>query len=325
MIVFLTLCYVAVLFLLLKIKVIKLTLWWKLSPLVWMVLLFLILFLPMQWGAPGGTVNVYQYVVEIVPNVTGQVTEVPVKPLEPLKQGDVLFKIEPRTFRDAVEKFESSLKLARINLKRARELYAKRVGPKVDVDKFTAEVDKLVAELDIAKYDLESTVVKAPADGYIMGLTLRPGHRVAKFPMRSFMTFVSLHQNKVVLGVNQNSLRHVRIGHPAEVTFKLLPGKVFNAKVEKIAPLTPQGQLTPSGDVPLAPTTQNVAQPFAVILALDEDVSNYTELGYADINRVLPGGSFGSGAIYTDSVQTTHIIRKVMIRMDAWMNYIMPY
>ena len=39
----------------------------------------------------------------------------------------------------------------------------------------------------------------------------------------------------------------------------------------------------------------------------------------------LPGGSVGSAAIYTDSVRATHIIRKVMIRMEAWVNYLNPY
>jgi len=33
------------------------------------------------------------------------------------------------------------------------------------------------------------------------------------------------------------------------------------------------------------------------------------------INHGLPGGAYGSGAIYTDSVKGTHIIRKVMLRM----------
>jgi len=80
MIVFLTLCYVGVLFLLLKLKVIKLTLWWKISPVVWMLLLFVVLFIPMQWGAPSGAITQYQTVVEIVPNVSGEVIEVPAKP-----------------------------------------------------------------------------------------------------------------------------------------------------------------------------------------------------------------------------------------------------
>ena len=36
----------------------------------------------------------------------------------------------------------------------------------------------------------------------------------------------------------------------------------------------------------------------------------------------VPGGT---GAIYTDSVKATHLIRRVMLRMQAWLNYLIPY
>ena len=48
MIVFLTLCYVAILAVLVKVKVIKLNTFWKISPALWMVLLLVVLFIPMQ-------------------------------------------------------------------------------------------------------------------------------------------------------------------------------------------------------------------------------------------------------------------------------------
>ena len=324
MIAFLALCYIAVLYILVKLKVIQLNFWWKISPLVWIVLLFILLFMPMQWGAPGGTTNTYQYVVEVVPNVSGQVTEVPVKPLQPLKKDDVLFKIEPRPFQATVDKLEANIKLSRINLKRARQLYAKKVGPKVDVDKYTAEVEQLTAALDDAKYDLESTIVRAPGNGYVIGLTLHPGHRVAHLPMRSYMLFVIIDKNRTMIGISQNAMRHVRIGQAAEVTFKLQPGKVFNATVEEIAPITQAGHLSPSGDIPLAPTAYDAPLPYSVILKLEKNMINDTEFGGLDISHELPGGAYGSGAIYTNSVKATHIIRKVMLRMEAWMNYIMP-
>jgi multidrug resistance efflux pump len=324
MIAFLLLCYLAILFILIKLKIIHLTLWWKLSPVIWTALLFLLLFMPMQWGAPGGTTNNYQYLIEITPNVTGQVIEVPVKPLQPLKKGDVLFKIEPRPFQAAVDKLEANIKLSKANLQRARQLYARKVGPKVDVDKFTAEVDKLTAELDSARYDLESTVIRAPGDGYVAGLSLYPGHRVGKFIVRSYISFVISDQHKVTIGVNQNAMRHIRIGQAAEVTFKLQPGKVFNATVEAIIPITKTGHLLPNGDIPLAPTALDKALPYSVILKLEDILPGDTEFEASIINHGLPGGAYGTGAIYTDSVKGTHIIRKVMLRMTAWMNYILP-
>ncbi len=324
MIVFLTLIYVAILFALLKTGIIKMNLWWKISPLVCMVTLFIVLFLPMQWGAPGGTVNVNQSVVEIVPNVTGEVSEVSVKPLQYLHKGDVLFKIEPRPFQAKVDQFEASLELVQLNLKRAKKLFAKKVGSAFDVDKFTAEEKNLLAQLDNAKYDLESTIVRAPGDGYIYGLTLRAGQRIGNMPTRSFMTFVKIEKNQVIIGINQISFRHVQLGQSAEVTFKIKPGKVFSGEVTGIALITPDGQVAPSGNIALAPTAQNIPQPFAVLLKLDQDVFKETEIVALNNIKDLPGGAFGTGAIYTESVEATHVIRKIMIRMDAWMNFIMP-
>ena len=101
MIVFLTLIYVAFLFLAVKIGFIRMNSFWKVSPVLWMVLLFFVLFVPMQWGAPGGAVRVYQSVIEIVPSVSGEVVEVSVNPLVPVKAGDTLFAAGPPDVLDA--------------------------------------------------------------------------------------------------------------------------------------------------------------------------------------------------------------------------------
>lgn len=323
MIVFLTICYIAVLALLIKLGVIRLNLWWKISPLVWMLSLLILLFIPMQWGAPTGTVQVYKFVVEVIPNVSGMVVDVPVKPLSPLKKGDVLFRIDQRPFLNQVDILDAQLKLATMNLARATELLKKKVGPQVDVDRYTAEVKQLTAQLDNARYELEETVVRAPGEGYVLGVTLKPGQRVVNMPLRSWMTFVNAELNKVVIGINQNQMRHLRPGMPAEVTFKILPGKVFNAQVLSGAPITPGGQLAPSGNVPLAPNAQTLPQPFGVVLEL-EDRFEQEGLMPMDIASV-PGGAVGIGAVYTNSAKATHIIRKVILRMQAWLNYLIPY
>ncbi|MEA3411600.1 MAG: biotin/lipoyl-binding protein [Pseudomonadota bacterium] len=323
MIVFLTVCYIVLLALLVKLKVIRLNLWWKISPLVWIVLLLVVLFIPMQWGAPAGTVQVYQFVVEVIPNVAGEVIEVPVEPLAPLKKGDVLFRIDPRPYQDQVDSLEAQLKLAKINLGRAKELLRKKVGPQVDVDRYTAEVEQLSAELDKARYDLEQTVVRAPGDGFVLGVTLKPGQRVANLPLRSWMSFVNTDLNRVAIGINQYQIRHLRAGLPAEVTFKVLPGKTFSAVMIDGAPITPGGQLAPSGHVPAAPNAQTPPQPYGVLLKLEE---SFEEAGLKPMDIAsVPGGAVGTGAIYTDNVKTTHIIRKVMLRMQAWLNYLIPY
>ena len=61
-------------------------------------------------------VRAMNYVIPIVPRVTGQVTEVPIEPNRPIKKGDVLFKIDPVPFEQAVKAAEATLAELKVGL-----------------------------------------------------------------------------------------------------------------------------------------------------------------------------------------------------------------
>jgi len=179
MIVFLTLCYVAVLFILVKIGVIKLNTFWKISPLLWAVLLFIVLFLPMQWGAPSGPCQLYEMVVEIVPNVSGEVIEVPVMAMQQVDAGDVLLRIDPLPFQATLDNLKAQLLLAETRLDQSQRLLARRAGSEYEVQQYQSQVDSLKAQIDTAQWNLDNTVVRARDDGVVVGVTLRQGHGVS--------------------------------------------------------------------------------------------------------------------------------------------------
>ena len=152
---FLTLLYVAVLAILVKTKVITLNLWWKISPLVWMLILLIVLFIPMQGGAPAGAVTMFEFVVEIVPNVTGEVVEVPVKPFEKMKKNDVLFQIDPVPFEFSLKQLQASLKkaqaskkLAVVELDRNRKMAKQSAAAQREVDTWQARCDEALASIE---------------------------------------------------------------------------------------------------------------------------------------------------------------------------------
>jgi multidrug resistance efflux pump len=383
MIAFLTLCYCGVLFALVKTGVIRLNTFWKISPALWLVLLLVILFIPMQWGAPSGPIRTYNSVIEIVPNVTGEVIDVPVKPLVLVKEGTVLFRIDPEPFEATVDRSlaalaearqmvpqlaanldaaEASVNEANANRDRAKDDYERyrtanenavsagrqsmpftesdveqrrltylaaeasvarseanaeqtRLAYSSEIDGVNTTVARLEAELRKAEFDLAETVVKAPSDGYVLALTLRPGQRVSNLPLRSWMAFAPISTGRIVVAIPQTRLRFVEPGQPAEVTFAYRPGQIFNANVETVVRINAAGQLPPSGVLPSLATLYGANENMGVILRL--------EGGGLDPSK-MPGGAGGSAAIYTNSVQATHLIRKVMIRMDAWLNYVRP-
>src|SRR5437660_7655862 len=71
---------------------------------------FLALF---NYLTPSGKVTVTGRVVEVTPNVTGQIVAIPVKPNVPVKTGDVLFQIDQAPFQFKVSQLQASLAAAR--------------------------------------------------------------------------------------------------------------------------------------------------------------------------------------------------------------------
>ena len=313
MIVFLTVIYVVILLLAFKINIIKPTLAWKLSPIVWFVLLLIGLFIPMQFSAPSGPLIVSQYSVQIVPNVQGEVTEVTVEPNQTVSKGDVLFKIDPTPYQSQVDAFKAQLKLARTRLNQSQKLLKRGVGSAYDEEQFTSQVEQLEAQLVGAKYNLEETTVRAPSDGFVTNLALRPGARVVSFPFVQAMAFVESGQPFFASEIFQNHLRFIEPGQPAEIAFKIYPGQVFDAEVQYLIPVSATGQVPLSGFAPAPKELPHT--PFWVRIAPGEELRNLD----------LPIGATGTVAIYTNTGAATHVIRKVVIRVESIMNYINPF
>ena len=101
----------------------------------------------MQWGAPAGVATTMAYSVSITPNVNGEVTEVPVETDKPVKQGDVLFKIDPTLYQATLDGLIAKLMLAETRLKQSQELAKQKAGSIYELQAYQAEVDGLNAQI----------------------------------------------------------------------------------------------------------------------------------------------------------------------------------
>ena len=91
--------------------------------------------------------------VAIVPDVAGEVIDVPVAANTPLKAGDVLFRIDPTPFEAQVKAIEAQLKLSRPRLSQMTQLYERDSGRGFDVEQRQSEVDQLKAQLEGAQVE----------------------------------------------------------------------------------------------------------------------------------------------------------------------------
>jgi len=135
--------------------------------------------------------HVRAQIIKITPRVSGPITELPVHDNQRVSKGELLFRIDQRTYKLAIEQAEAKLKQAHASelvkadqAKRARDLSRKDKGAISEQALVRKENDLLVAQADVevaeanlhaAKLDLEFTEVRAPVDGYVTNLLLRYG------------------------------------------------------------------------------------------------------------------------------------------------------
>jgi multidrug resistance efflux pump len=173
-----------------------------------------------------------------------------------------------------------------------------------------AQVETTRAQLENARWELLQTTVVAPSNGTMVNVMLRPGFFVAGMPFNEVMTFVD-EEYQIFALFNQNELHQVVAGNEAEITLDTYPGRVVKAHVDSIIWAQGQGQLEASGDLP---RTTFVAPPgrFPVKLVVGEQ----------DHALFLAAGARGSAALYTEHLAIVHIIRKVILRVASYLDYV---
>jgi multidrug resistance efflux pump len=274
-----------------------------------------VLFLCLNVFAPASSdVRTINYVVQVVPRVTGRVIEVPVEPNRPVKKGDVLFKIDPTPFQLEVNRIAAQLDFSRTRLKQTKELADTGAGNRFDMEKYETDIRQLEAQLDTARWNLEQTVFYAPADGRVINLQLRPGSYAAAIPMVPVMSFVEDEQ-WIIAMFKQNELHQVEPGNGAEISMRMYPGRVIKCQVDSIVWATGEGQLPLGGRIPetgAAPTPQGR---IAVRLKLDG----------RDEGLFLSAGARGRGAIYTNTGEAIQILRMILLRVQAKLDWLVMH
>jgi multidrug resistance efflux pump len=259
----------------------------------------------------------YFTTVPIVPEVTGQVVEVPVVANQLLQQGDVLLKLEAAPFEAKVASLKAQLKSANSDLARAKNLAAKGSISQRQLDLAQESVDNLTPKLTTAEWELDNTIVRAPSQGYVTQLFVRPGVMAASLPLRPVMVFVPLESHRMVGWFRQNSMLRLQVGYEAEVALDGIPGEVFSAKVVKVIPALAEGQVQACGSMMVLDAASRPGRIPVEVEIVDPDFAQYQDK--------IPGGTYGQVAIYSDHAHHVAVMRKILLRMAAWMNYIFPF
>ena len=317
--------------------------------------------------------RIYFAVTPILPTVKGRVVEVPVQANAPLKEGDVLFRIDPKPFEYVVaekkaalaeaeqnvkqlkasfdqaaaqaERANAQLQLAEQNYDRQAQLFERNVVAQATLDTASRNLDaskqsfaaakaeeerarlaytsniggvntavaKLRAELADAEFDLEQTTTRAAGPGFVTQVSLRPGMYAIPAQLRTSMFFVNTGPQDRELGAafQQNSLQRVKAGDDAEVAFDAVPGRVFKGKVRTVVDAISTGQLGTTVGL-IEPETRTTAGRAVAIIDVSDEMRDYQ----------IPLGATAQVAIYTEHWHHLSLLRKVLLRMRSWQNYV---
>jgi multidrug resistance efflux pump len=313
-----------------------------------------ILILFMNICAPSSSdVRAQNYVIPIVPRVTGQVTEVPIEPNRPIKKGDVLFKIDPVPFDAAEKAAEATLRGAQDQLNNAAnkkasltpriDLAKKRVeqftalstagaGKRADLEQAQSDLANLQSEFlaaDATESQARAQIKKSEADLInsrfdLEGTTyLAPANgRVANLALRPGVRATQFATMPVMSFIEEDDPWLLAFFRQNELRY------VEAGDEAEIYMMQYPGRIikcvvdsilwaTAQGQMPISGNLQNTLP----IAAPEQRIAVRLVLAPKDRQLFLAAGARGGGAIYTEHGKMIHIVRKVFLRVSAKLDW----
>jgi multidrug resistance efflux pump len=313
-----------------------------------------ILILFMNIVAPSSSdVRAQNYVIPIVPRVTGQVTEVPIEPNRPIKKGDVLFKLDPVPFEAAEKAADATLRGAKDQLNNATnkkasltpriDLAKKRVeqftalsaagaGKRADLEQAQSDLGNLQSEFlaaDATESQARAQISKSEADLInakfdLDGTTyLAPANgRVANLALRPGVRATQFATMPVMSFIEEDNPWLLAFFRQNELRY------VEAGDEAEIYMMQYPGRIikcvvdsilwaTAQGQMPISGNLQNTLP----VAAPEQRIAVRLVLAPKDRDLFLAAGARGAGAIYTEHGKIIHIIRKVFLRVSAKLDW----
>lgn len=210
----------------------------------------------------------YRDQVELRPQVGGQIVSLPVKEGDHVEQGQVVLRIDPKTYEADVAQqqaqvelqryaiHDAELKLANLKLQwqRQTKLYKRGLVDADSYDQLTNQYQQAQVELSSAKESLSQakaalqyaqeqlakTVIESPLRGIVTSLNVKVGESVipgtTNIPGSSLMTIGDPSELLAEVYVDEADSAHVNTRETAAVTSTAYPNTTLKGEVTFVAP-----------------------------------------------------------------------------------------
>ncbi len=168
--------------------------------------------------------------IKVCALASGYLEAIAIKEGQPVKQGDVLFKVVPTLYQAKLDAEIAEAGLAQLELNNTKRLHADKVVSINEVMLYEAKLAKAVAKKKLAEAELNFTSVRAPFDGIIDRLHEQQGSLVK--------------EGEVLTTLSDNSVMWVYFNVPEAryIEYKTRQGRatenarleLLNAKIELV-------------------------------------------------------------------------------------------
>ncbi|WP_279048754.1 p-hydroxybenzoic acid efflux pump subunit AaeA [Cedecea davisae] len=232
-------------------------------------------------------------VVAIAPDVSGLITTVDVQDNQLVKKDQVLFTIDQPRYQKALEQADADVAYYQALASEKRREAGRRntlgiqAMSREEIDQSNNvlqtvlhQLDKAQATRDLAKLDLQRTVIRAPADGWVTNLNVHTG----EFINRGATSVALVKQNSfyILAYMEETKLDGIRPGYRVQIT-PLGSNRVLRGSVDSISAGVTNASST-SDSKGMATVDSNLewvrlAQRVPVRIRLDEQQSNLYPAG----------------------------------------------
>lgn len=186
-------------------------------------------------------------IVQVAPQVSGQVIMLNVQNNQFVKAGTLLFALDPAPFQAAIDKAKAQLQIDDATLKNAQTNTGRTVALAKKASLSLKERDDAVKDLQVAEaalrldkaslaqaeLDLRNSRVCAAVDGYVANMTLRVGSVVSAF--QPLFAIISTEQYWVDANFKETELQNIKSGQRAEIIVDMYPAYRFTGVVANIS------------------------------------------------------------------------------------------
>ncbi len=188
--------------------------------------------------------------INVTPDIGGKIAKIHVEEGDKVQKGQLLAELDTRAVRLQLEQAQAALAVAKANyndaqknMERMERLKKEDAASdqqyekvKLAYDAAEAQLKQAQAALNLARYSLDVSLMKAPFSGVVASRNAEVGDVINPMmggfsPTSGVLTLMDFSRVKIEIDATQQDVARIKRGQPTELRVTALPDRIFQGQV----------------------------------------------------------------------------------------------